>query len=575
MRLTHRALGAIVFATAVLAPALAQTTTRISVAAGNLQADDISIDASISADGRFVAFQSAATNLVMFDVNGTDDVFVRDRMTDTTLRVSVHSFGLEGNGPSGAAVISANGRYVAFDSLASNLVANDTNNRRDVFVHDRTLLLTQRVSVGPGGVESDGISSKPSISADGRFVAFQSRGTTLVAGDTNGVSDVFVWDRSTGLVTRVSVDSNGLQASDGSDSASISNAGDRIAFRSSAFDLVPGDLNGHSDVFLRDLTLATTVRASLDSNGVEADGDSDQPRLSADGSVLVFRSDAANLVSGDGNLESDVFHRVLASGATTRVSVASGGFEANGPSVFPNVNADGSRVTFHSLASNLVAGDGNALWDVFVHTLGTSATLRASLDSNGAEADGPSGVPSLSANGRFVVFASLATNLVAGDTNGSNDVFLRDLCDPSVMTYCTAGTTANGCNALMSATGTPSASGATPFLVQVSNVEGAKSGLLYYGLNGRLELPWGTNGSSFRCMNAPVQRTPQQSSGGTAGQCDGSLTLDWNAYLASHPNALGQPFAAGAIVDMQGWFRDPPSPTSTSLSDALEFCVGP
>jgi hypothetical protein len=256
------------------------------------------------------------------------------------------------------------------------------------------------------------------------------------------------------------------------------------------------------------------------------------------------------------------------------VSVDSSGSQSSGPSVYAAVNADGSRVAFHSLAPNLVAGDGNGLWDVFVHDPGTGVTRRASVSTAGAESDGSSGLAALAGNGRFVAFSSNATNLVAGDNNLSNDVFVRDLCDPAWMTYCTAGTTANGCNALMSATGTPSASAATAFTIQVDDLEGQKSGIVFYGLGGRLELPWGS-GSSYRCVQIPIQRTPQQGTGGTVGACDGAMAVDWNAYLASHPNALGQPFSAGAIVDAQAWFRDPPSPLATSMSNGLEFCVGP
>jgi Tol biopolymer transport system component len=552
----------------------AQTTVRISVAPGNVEADDVSIGASISADGRFVAFQSSATNLVLADTNGVDDVFVRDRMTDATHRVSVHSFGIEGDGPSGAATIAANGRFVAFDSLATNLVAGDTNNRRDVFVHDRLTLSTQRVSLGAGGIESDGASSAPSLSADGRYVAFQSRGTNLVAGDTNGVSDVFVLDRQSGITLRASVDSAGLQASGASDSCSISASGDRVVFRSVATDLVLNDQNGKSDIFLRELSSVTTLRVSLASGGVEVTGDSHQPRISADGNIVVFQSDAFDLVSGDLNLETDVFRHTLASGVTERASVGAAGVEGDGASGFAQVTGDGARVVFHSQATNLVALDVNGVWDVFVHDFATSITQRVSVDSGGVEADNSSGAPALSANGRFIAFASLAANLAPGDTNGVNDIFLRDLLDPAVMNYCTAGTTANGCNAAMSATGVASASGATSFMLLASSVEGEKSGMFFYGLTGRLELPWGA-GSSFRCVNPPVQRIPQQGSGGMAGQCDGSLTLDWNAYVAAHPSANGVPFSAGDIVDVQAWFRDPPSPQSTSLSDALEFVVVP
>jgi hypothetical protein len=147
------------------------------------------------------------------------------------------------------------------------------------------------------------------------------------------------------------------------------------------------------------------------------------------------------------------------------------------------------------------------------------------------------------------------------------------ICTPAV-TYCTAGVSTNGCAATLSAIGSPSASGAGSFAVTASSVEGQKLGLIYYGTSGTLSAPWGGS-SSFMCVKPPQQRTTQNNSGGTIGVCDGTLVLDWNAYMASHPGALGQPFSAGDQAYLQGWYRDPPSPKTTALTDALQVFVCP
>src|SRR5436190_1935582 len=176
----------------------AQTTERVSVVSGGTEGNNASLGSALSADGRFVAFDSSATDLVAADTNGVSDVFVHDRQTGTTERVSVASDGAEGNAASVGAALSADGRFVAFHSAATNLVADDTNGTTDVFVHDRQTGMTERVSVASDGTQGNNASSYPALSADGRFVAFDGAASDLVAGDSNGATDVFVHDRPTG-----------------------------------------------------------------------------------------------------------------------------------------------------------------------------------------------------------------------------------------------------------------------------------------------------------------------------------------------------------------------------------------
>jgi Tol biopolymer transport system component len=435
---------------AVLAGQVAgQVTGRVSVGTGGVQGNANSFVASsaISPDGRYVIFQSEASNLVGGDTNGHPDVFVRDRQTGTTERVSISTSGAQGNDFSADGSISADGRYAAFDSNANNLIAfppGDTNSQRDVFVRDRQSGTTVRVSVDSSGAQSNGDSASPSISADGRYVAFYSAATNLVSGDTNSSMDVFVHDFQTGATERVSVDSGGGQGNAGSGlyGIAISSDGRYVAFDSFASNLVGGDTNGHNDVFVHDRQTGTTERVSVDSAGVQGNNDSGLygVAISSDGRYAGFSSLAANLVAGDTNTHQDIFVRDRQNGTTERVSVDSSGAQGNGDSYGISFSADGRCVAFYSIASNLAGGDTNGTYDVFVHDRQSGTTQRVSVHSGGAQGNGGSQGTSISAEGRYIAFHSAATNLVDGDTNGYSDVFIHDrvasgftsLCDPGV-----------------------------------------------------------------------------------------------------------------------------------------------
>jgi Tol biopolymer transport system component len=384
------------------------------------------LSAGLSADGRFVAFMSEASNLVPGDTNGQSDIFVRDRQTSTTRRVSVGRGGIQGNGPSYNAAISDDGRIVVFISEATNLVPGDSNGRPDVFVHERRTATTQRVSVGRGGAQADADSYGDSaLSAHGRYVAFQAHAANLVPGDTNGASDVFVRNRRAGTTQRVSLGSSGVQSDRDSFLWGLSNDGRFVGFLSEAGNLVPGDTNGVFDAFVRDRHLSTTQRVSLGPRGVQGNGESYGPILSASGRFAVFQSTATNLVPGDTNGHGDVFVHDRRKRTTSRVSVGQRGIQADGASFTFAISADGRMVAFASDATNLVAGDTNGRTDVFVRDRRTGTTKRVSVGPNGVQGDERSYGPALSADGRVVAFQSEATNLVAGDTNGAADVFVR------------------------------------------------------------------------------------------------------------------------------------------------------
>lgn len=402
-------------------------TQRVSIRPDGVQGNGDSFDAAVSVDGRFVAFSSAASNLVPGDTNGVDDVFVRDLETGAITCVSVGSDGTRGNAFSGDPQLSVDGRFVAFMSAASNLVARDTNGVWDVFIRDRQAGTTRRISVGSKGVQSDQESYQPAISADGRFVAFNSLAGNLVPDDTNDTNDVFVHDRQTGTTRRVSVGARGFQGDRFSEAPALSADGRLVAFRSYASNLVPGDTNGTMDVFVRDRQAGTTRRVSIDSSGAQGNKASNYPSLSANGRFVAFDSDATNLVPGDTNGLVDVFVRDLQKSTTTRASVGAGGVQGDNGSAGTAISASGRFVAFESYAGTLVPGDTNGEGDVFVSNLRTGTLRRVSLGAGGSQGDLYSLGAAISADGRSVAFASAATNLVPRDTNGVVDVFVRVL----------------------------------------------------------------------------------------------------------------------------------------------------
>jgi Tol biopolymer transport system component len=419
-------------------PADAGTTERVSVSSAEAEANGNSKSGSVSADGRFAVFQSGATNLVPGDSNGKWDVFVRDQRTGTTERVNVSSAGQEANndcpvsgGVCFAPIISADGRFVAFESRASNLVPDDTNGTIDTFVHDRLLGTTERVSVDSAEGQANGADEffafGIAISADGRFVAFASTATSLVPGDTNSASDIFVRDRQMGSTEIVSISSAGLQAGGESQEPAISADGRFVTFASAATNLVPGDTNDQADVFVHDRLMGTTERVSVNSAEGQANGGSIRSAISADGRFVAFRSDARNLVPGDTNSADDIFVRDRLAGTTERVSVSSGGGQATGSGTdHPSISADGRIVAFESSAANLVPGDTNGQPDIFVRDQLMGTTERVNLNNADGQASLGGELPAISANGRFVSFYSWDSTLVPDDTNGARDVFLRD-----------------------------------------------------------------------------------------------------------------------------------------------------
>ena len=458
MLVCKRRLAVVVTATACVVSVAAQVppgvTSRVSVATGGTEGNASSAESAISVDGRYVAFSSVASNLVPDDTNNAQDVFVHDRNTATTVRVSVASNGTQGNASSGSPAISGDGRFVAFVSSANNLVADDTNGFPDVFIHDRDTGTTTRVSLAGSGAQTNDRSADPTLSHDGRYVAFTSDASNLVAGDSNGFQDAFVHDCVTGATTRASISSAGTQGDMGSYYPMISADGVYVVFSSDASNLVAGDTNGYRDIFVHDRNSTTTTRVSVASDGGEANSYCELPAISANGRYIAFASSASNLVTGDTSWVSDVFVHDRDTGATVRVSVATDGTLGDQNSSWPVLSADGRFVAFSSTAGNLVAGDTNGEQDVFVHDRNAGTTTRVSVATGGTQENAASWFPAISADGHTVAFESRASNLVAGDTNGAWDVFVNNTPAPGVTNISpTQGPTSGGTDVTLSGSG--------------------------------------------------------------------------------------------------------------------------
>jgi len=399
------------------------TTERVSVTNRGRQAGGASRFPALSANGRFVVFSSWA-RLEPGDLNLREDVYVRDRRAHRTFRVSVNSRGQGARAGSCCPQISADGRFVVFRSAAGNLVQGDTNRALDVFVHDRRTGKTERISVTSGSGQGNGPSTAPYISGNGRYVAFASDATNLVAGDGNRVMDAFVRDRWTRTTRRISVSSAGAQGNALSHPSSISASGRFVAFASDATNLVPDDTNGRSDAFVHDRRTHRTSRVSVGTGGRQGVLGSYRPSLSANGRYVAFRS-WSRFVSPDRNDEADAFVHDRWTGRTQCVSVNSLGRQGLGRADRPWISSSGRYIAFRSAAANLVARDTNGVGDIFVHDRITGITIRVSVGPRGAQANRTSSRAVISADGRVVTFTSAATNLVADDTNRTTDIFVR------------------------------------------------------------------------------------------------------------------------------------------------------
>lgn len=450
----HRGLSAVAIASALAVTGLAAspavaapsngTTELVTAPSGGGAGNAQSWVPSITPDGRYVAFMSLATNLTGSDVSdGNWDVFVKDNRTGAITKVSTGLDGVGANGDSISPDISGDGRYVVFQSTATNLVAGDdqATYANEIFVKDlKTNEITRLISKNRGAGD-DGTDGDASISADGSVIAFQSTHADLVPGDTNGVFDVFVWKRSTGNVTRISVSSAGEQSANAAQpglalsvAADLSADGKTVVFTSGADNLVPGDTNGLLDIFVHTLADHRTTRVSVGADGQQATGggqDNQQgasvPSISANGRYIAYQGYALNgLVEQETGLTNQVYAYDRKTGLTQLVAHRVDGGVASGDNGTAAISPDGRFVAFQSYDDQIVTGDTNGLSDVFVRDLKSTRIAEASIGVDGEPTDGPSGSSgtAITAGGGTVVFDSQAHNLIEGPV-GVNDLYLH------------------------------------------------------------------------------------------------------------------------------------------------------
>ncbi len=541
----------------------ADDVERISVDSSGLEGNQPAGIMTLSSDGRYAAFDSASSNLVPGDTNGVSDLFVRDRLLGTTTRISVSSAGGEGNGPSFCPVLSDDGRFVVFSSIASNLVPNDTNSDFDVFIHDRESGATELVSVDSNGLIGNGASFLPTGSSDGRYVTFVSDATNLVAGDTNLRDDVFVRDRAAGTTTRVSVGAGGTEANGHSSFPIISASGRYVSFSSTATNLAASDTNGLEDVFRHDLITGVTERVSVSSAGLQATGGSTNigiDLISADGRFVAFSSGASNLVAGDTNSLTDVFVRDMDLGTTVRASLGDAGQEPDNHCLWAAIDAFGRYVAFETASANLIMNDNNGAFDVYLRDLARDSTVLMSADAAGVIGNVDSFAPAFSSDGRHTGFSSAATNLVSGDTNVSIDIFVRSRCWVEFQSF---GMGLAGSGGIVPSLSGKNGACVEGFSLAIDQVLGGAAGLLFIGAAELAQSPV-LGGTFYIDLGAPVVAVALVVSGRSGIIGTGSF---------SFPAADATPIDGSTIV-MQFLAADPGAAAGVSMTNAIRVHAG-
>ncbi len=389
-------------------------------------ADGDSFNARFSVDGTKIVFESMADNLAPDSVQPVSNIFVKDLVDQSFTLVSSDGEGEAANGNSYHASMSADGTTVVFESDADNLVFDDSNIQRDVFVKNITSGAITVISLSNtgSGETADGDSYGASFSPDGKAVLFTSNADDIVSGDNNGANDIFLKTTGSGQARLISTDSDGNQADFSSSGAVFSADGTKVGFQSDATNLVTGDSNGKSDVFLKNLISDETILVSSDRHGQIGNGASSDISLSRNGRYALFTSSATNLVAHDTNGVADVFLKDLSSGQVRLVSSNANGVQGDDSSSNAVFSPDGTLVAFVSFADNLLAGDNNGASDIFVKNLLTGAITQISLAGFGANSDESSQTVSFSPDGRNVIFQSIADNLTPGIANGASNIFV-------------------------------------------------------------------------------------------------------------------------------------------------------
>lgn len=560
----HRPLAPAALALLLALPTAAQDTvgqtTIGSLKTGGQQPAGLNFpnahEHALSHDARYMVWSTIAPDVVAGDTNGLEDVFLRDRIQNTTIRASVGDAGQQGNGYCDGCAVSNDGRYVVFTSTSDNLVPGDTNVRKDIFLRDVVAGTTTLVSHTPGGGPGDGHSEFPTISGDGSVVAFESFATDLVPGDTNASTDVFLYDVATGTVTLASA-AGGGPANSTSQRPALAADGGWLAFQSAATNLVPGDTNARVDVFVRDLTTGMLHRATPP--GAQFDQNCTEPDVSADGRYVAFVTASTNIVSG-GNANG--FHIARWDRVTGAVDPVSVNVNGNLPVDFcsaPVISDDGAWVGFQSGTATLVPNDTNAKQDVFVRNVPLGWTERVSVRHGGAQIVGSdSRSPTMSGDGRFTGFVCTSFDVVQNDSNSGADVFLRDRGHSSAVAgkeYCFSTTNSSGLAAHTVALGNPRLA-AQALTLATAGLPTNQFGFYFMSQSTNFVALFGGSQGNL-CLGGPIARLDRNIlNSGALGRT--SLALS----AANFPNGVA--FAAGERWNFQYWFRDTVGGTPTS-----------
>lgn len=561
------------------AAATQSSTILISGTPAHAPANSLSTYPSVSADGRFISYTSYAGNILPGVGEPTGLVYVYDTWTHTNSLASKKSDGTQADNGCYSASLNADGRFVVFDT-ASRLIPEDLNGFiSDVYLRDLVTGYVELISISDNGVQGNSQSVGGRITPDGRFVAFSSLASTLVLGDTNGVggNDVFVKDRRSKTLERVSINSSGVEGNLLSTEPAISADGRFVAFSSFASNLVPGDTNGQYDVFVRDRQLHVTTLVSVRPDGTMGDSDSGgisfgsgySQAISANGRFVAFRTYAQNLAAGDQSWR-DVLVKDLWTGALTAASVNDAGQLGNGSSDEPRISGDGRWVLFQSEATNFVPND-TLHSDVFLRDMVTGTTERVSLTNTNAQANNYSWEPAMSADARFIAFASPGTNFVPNHYWLYQDIYLRTRALDIPQVYCAAAINSLGCAPPIAFNGSPSASAGAGFAISASEAVDHKIGRLVYSTNGANETAFA---GGLLCLHAPQRWTALQLSGGSVGppSCSGTFQFDFNTWIAGGRDPA---LSVGQQVWTQWFIRDPASPTTLNSTNALTFVIAP
>ncbi|MCK6448583.1 MAG: hypothetical protein L6Q99_19500 [Planctomycetes bacterium] len=575
--MAHKWLAHVPITLLISLPALAQSTTRVSVWTSGLQGNNASGSACANDDGSQIAFSSAASNWIPGDTNfGPADVFVYQRATGIVEHVSVSVNGTAANGDcalESSQALSADDRYVVFTSNATNLTTTPPFWPWQIYLRDRVAGVTTCVSTTPSGIPCNNTCRRASISADGTRVAFESNADDLVPGDTGHFTDVYVKDLTSGLIVRVSDSSPGVPASGNSGQAMLSRDGRYVVFASNAQDLVPGDTDLDYDIFRHDLVTGTTILVSVTDAGLNVVWDAMSPTVSADGNRIAWES-RFPYVAADLNGSEDIFLRDVLAGTTTRVSLSSLGTEGNFPSTDGRISADGRYVSFTTMADNLFSPDTNAADDAVRYDTSTGTLELVGVSSSGAQAAFGSTSYGHSADNSVALFTSFSKGLIPGDMNQAGDVFVRDFTapDPLIVGYCTAKPSSSGCVGEMSASGVASVAATSSFRLLAAGVPKNLNGIFFWG---REPLGAPFLGGTL-CVKPPLVRTAVSNTGSNntfpPSTCQGATTYDFtHADMALHGVTSGETLYA------QFWYRDPgySPPNNVALTNALTFFVGP